>query len=62
MERSRIEVSSFKLKAMQKVPELVVQERTSQGKGVKGLKVKKKVPGWSIEEKEKNKYCCGRRH
>ena len=35
---------------MQKVPELVVQERMSQGKGVKGLKEKYKVQGWSIEE------------
>ena len=35
---------------MQKVQELVVHERVSQGKGVKGRKEKKKVPGWSIEE------------
>ena len=35
---------------MQKVPELVVQERTVQGKGVKGLKDKKKVSGWSAAE------------
>ena len=32
-----------------KVPELVVNERMSQGKKVKNPK-KKKVPGWSIEE------------
>ena len=35
---------------MRKVPELVVQERMSQGKVVKGRKEKKNVPGWSIEE------------
>ena len=29
-----------------------MHERMSQGKGVKGLKDKKKVPGWSIEEIE----------
>ena len=47
VERRRIEGSSLKLEAMQKVPELVVQERRSHGKGVKGLKEIKKVPGWS---------------
>ena len=43
------------LEVMQKVLELVVHERMSPGKGVKGRKEKKKkVPGWSIEEmKEK---------
>ena len=35
---------------MQKVPELVVNERMSQGKRVNNPKEKKKVPGWSIEE------------
>ena len=30
-----------------------MHERMSQGKGVKGLKEKKKVPGWSIEEMKK---------
>ena len=40
--------------AVQKVPELVVDECMSQGKRVKSPKEKKKVPGWSIEEmKEK---------
>ena len=39
---------------IQKVAELVVQKRVSHGKGVKGPKEKKRVPGWSIEEmKEK---------
>ena len=36
------------------VPERMVHERMSQGKGVKGFKEEKKVPRWSIEEmKEK---------
>ena len=36
---------------MQKVPEVVVNERVSQGKSVKKKpKDKKKVPGWSTEE------------
>ena len=44
-----MEGSSLQLEVMQKVLELV-----SQGKGVKGFKEKKIVPGWSIEEmKEK---------
>ena len=54
LERRRMKGSSLKLEVMQNVPELVVHERMSQGKGVKGLKEKKKVPGWSVEEmKEK---------
>ena len=57
VERRRMEGSSLNLDAMQKVPELVVNERTSQGKRVKSPKEKKKVPGWSIEEmKEKPKF------
>ena len=35
---------------IQKVPELVVNERMSQGERVKNPKVKKKVKGWSIGE------------
>ena len=35
---------------MQKVPELVVHECMSQGKGTKRTKEKKKVKGWSTEE------------
>ena len=50
VERRRTEGSSLKLNAMQRVPELVVNERMSQGKRVKSLKEKKEVPGWSIEE------------
>ena len=37
---------------MQKVPESVVQERMTKGKEVRGIKGKKKVRGWSIEEME----------
>ena len=37
--------SSLELDALQKVPELVVAERMSQGRRVKSLKEKKKVPG-----------------
>ena len=44
-----MEGSSF-LEVMRKVPELVVHERMSQGKGVKGFKEKRKVSGWSMEE------------
>ena len=50
----------MKLDVMQKVPELAVPEHMSQGKGTKGRKEKKKVPGWSVEEmKERGPYCCG---
>ena len=53
MERRRMEGSSLNLAAMQKVPELVVNERMSPGTRVKSLKVKRKVPGWSMEELKK---------
>ena len=53
MERRRMEGSSLNLDTMQKVLEFVVNERMSQGKRVKSLKVKRKVPGWSIEELKK---------
>ena len=46
--RRRMEGSSLKLGVIQKVPELVVNERMSQGERVKNPKVMK-VPGWSIE-------------
>ena len=53
-ERRWIEGSSLNLDAMQKVLELVVNERTSQGKRVESPKDKTKVPGRSVEEmKEK---------
>ena len=50
IERRIIEGSSLKLVVMQKVAELVVNKRMSQGKTVKDTKEKKKVSGWSIEE------------
>ena len=54
VERRRIEGSSLKLDAFQKVPELVVDERMSEYKRVKSPKEKKNAPGWSFEEmKEK---------
>ena len=54
LERRRMEGSSLQSDVMRKVPEQVVHERMSQGKGVKGFKEKKTVPGWSVEEmKEK---------
>ena len=45
-----MEGSSLKSDVMQKVPELVVNKRMSQGKNGKDTKEKKNVPGWSIEE------------
>ena len=54
MERRRMEGSSLQVDAMQRVQELVVSERMLQGKRVKSLKEKKKIPRWSIEKmKEK---------
>ena len=54
LERRKMEGSSLKVEVLQKVPELVVHERMSQGKGVKGRNEKKNVLGWSMEEmKEK---------
>ena len=48
-----MEGSSLQAEVMQKVLELVVHERMSQGEGVRGTKEKKKVKGWSTEEKGK---------
>ena len=45
-----MEGSSLKSDVMQKVPELVVNKRMSQGKNGRDTKEKKNVPGWSIEE------------
>ena len=45
-----MEGSSLELDVMQQVAELVVKKRMSQGENGKNPKVKKKVPGWSIEE------------
>ena len=49
-----MEGSPVQFEVMQNVPELLVHERMSQGIGVTGIKEKKKVSGWSMEEmKEK---------
>ena len=45
-----MEGSPGQFEVMRRVLELAVHERTSQGKRVKVLKEKKKVPGWSMEE------------
>ena len=50
LEGRRIDGSSLQLEAMQDALELVVRERMSQSKGVKGRKEKKRVPRWSAEE------------
>ena len=47
LERRRMEGSSLQVDVMQKVPELVVHERMSQGEV---HKKKKKVKGWSTDE------------
>ena len=49
-----MEGSPVPSEVMQNAPELFVHERMSEGIGVKGIKEKKKVLGWSMEEmKEK---------
>ena len=56
MEHRRMEGSSLQLEVVRKVPELVVHERMSQGKGVKGFKKKrgKYQDGlWKREMKER---------
>ena len=54
LKRRRMEGSSVQLDVMQNALELFVHERMSQGIGAKGIKEKKKVLGWSMEEmKEK---------
>ena len=50
LKHRRMEGGSLQLEVMRKVLELVVHERMSQGKWVKGFKEKKKVSGWSMEE------------
>ena len=63
LERRRREGSSLLAEVMQKVPELLVHERTSQGKGVKCKEEKKTVKGRStVEMKRKTKQLFGRRH
>ena len=54
LEQRVMEGSLLQFEVMRRVPKLVVHERMSQGQRVKGLKEKKKVSGWSMEEmKEK---------
>ena len=53
-ERRRTEGSSLQADVMQKVHELVVHERMSQGEEGKCTKEKKKVEGWSTEEMKDN--------
>ena len=50
LEQRRLEGSCLQLEVVRTVPERVVHERKSQCKGVKGLKEKKNVSGWSVEE------------
>ena len=50
LERRRVEGRKVQLEAMQNAPELFVHERMSQGIDVKGIKEKKKVLEWSMEE------------
>ena len=59
VERKRMEGSSVKLDVIQKVPELVVKKRMSQGEKVKDTKDKKKVPGWSVEEMKERPDIAG---
>ena len=50
LERRRMQGSSLQVDVMQKVLELVVHERMPQGEEVRGIKERKKVKVWSIEE------------
>ena len=50
LERRRMEGDSSQLEVMQKVPGLVVHERMTKCKEVRGTQGKKKVKGWSTEE------------
>ena len=57
VERRRMEGSSLKSDLIQKVSELVVNERMSQGERLKNPKVNKKVSEWSIQEmKERTNF------
>ena len=48
-------------RSCEKVPELVVHERMSRGKGVKGFKEKRKVSGWPMEERREKPNIAGDR-
>ena len=45
-----MEGSPGQFEVMRRVPELVVHERMSEDKRVKGLEEMKKISGWSTEE------------
>ena len=60
LERRRMEGSPLQLEVMQKVPELVVQERMSQGEGSKREKESTRMV--YRRDEGKTKCCCGGRH
>ena len=51
-----MEGSSLQLEVMRKVLELVVHERMSQGKGVKGFKEKEVLNKYEVEESKKEAF------
>ena len=61
VERRRVEGGSLQAEVMQKVPELVIYERMSQGHKETGSGEKKKVKGWSAEEMTKKQEMTGRK-
>ena len=61
LDRTWMKGNSLQLEVMQKAPELVVHERMSQGKGVKCIKEKKRVTGWSSEEMKENQILLWRK-
>ena len=54
LEQRRREGSSLKAEVMQKVPELVLHERMSQGGQARDTEEKKKIKGWSTEDMREN--------
>ena len=59
--RRRMEGSPVQFEAVQNMPEFFVRERMSQGTtGVKGIKEKKKVSGWSAEEMKEKLSVAGK--
>ena len=57
LEQRRMEGSSLQADVVQKVLELAVHERISQGEKARGTKAKKQVTGWSIEEIKDKPKC-----
>ena len=57
-----MEGSSLKLEVMQKVSDLVVHERMSQGKRVKGFKEEESIRMVHRRNEGQAKQCCGGRH